>query len=85
MALEALKHGLEPIFPVVEGLEVTRRIKHDVTSGKKKIFYFLLNQSGKELNIKLPFKAKNLISKKLYESGEETIIPISDVLILECV
>jgi len=68
--------GIEPVFPVQEGIEATRRVK-----GEKE-FIFVLNHNKTESEIAIPFACHDLITDKKFSLNERYVLPAASVLIL---
>jgi beta-galactosidase len=69
--------GIEPVFPVQEGIEATRRIK----DGKE--FIFVLNHNESDMEITVPFACTDLLTDKSFTEAEKYTLPATGVLILE--
>jgi len=69
--------GIEPVFPVQDGIEATRRVKE----GKEFIFVLNHNKTGTEIAI--PFACRDLLTDKTFVSGERYALPAAGVVILE--
>ena len=68
--------NVQPVFPVTEGIEATRRVKN----GKE--FTFVLNHNDTGTEVVIPFACCDLLSDKKFAANERFTIPVAGVLIL---
>lgn len=71
------QHGITPIAAHSPSVEITQRFKGERT------FTFLLNYANQSESVALPFAARDMLSGREYAAGEEIVLDVAGVAILE--
>jgi beta-galactosidase len=68
--------GVQPVFPLHEGIEATRRVK-----GENE-FIFVLNHNDTETEVTIPAACRDLLTDRDFTAGAHYALPAAGVLIL---